>query len=290
MNTTTTISFPCALQIYLIPHHILSFIGIICNILLLIGLIKDPLKCFRNSASYLILNLAFSDLLTCVYKICDIYWNLCVEFDVNVIQIFDVAEYISWLSILFISLDRYLSVVHPMKYNILVTGKKTFVVILLQWLFCIISVLLHIFFIRTEILFYALNIIALLLVFSSTFFYAKTAFKLKEKSRYLMRQEDISLTAKRSQNVRLLNEKRFLWTIFLTSVITITTLMPLVMYKNVSTHTRYGDGNTTTSHVRTFLYTLFVINFVVNPLIYCLRLRKYRKTCRLLFCKSCMSA
>ena len=285
MNTTTTISFPCALQIYLIPHHILSFIGIICNILLLIGLIKDPLKCFRNSASYLILNLAFSDLLTCVYKICDIYWNLCVEFDVNVIQIFDVAEYISWLSILFISLDRYLSVVHPMKYNILVTGKKTFVVILLQWVFCIISVLWEIFFKRIGI--YTLHTIAFLLVFSSTFFYAKTAYKLKEKSRYLMRQEDISLTAKRSQNVRLLNEERFLWTIFLTSVITITTLMPLIMHDAV-TYTRYGDGNTTTVYI--FLYTLFVINFVVNPFLYCWRLKRYRKTCRLLFCKSCMSA
>ena len=286
MNTTTTISFPCALQIYLIPHHILSFIGIICNILLLIGLIKDPLKCFRNSASYLILNLAFSDILTCVYEIGIIYWNPCI--DTHGIQIFRIAEYISWLSILSMSLDRYLSVVHPLKYNILVTGKKTFVVILLQWVFCIISVLLSIFFIRTEI--YALHIIAFFLVFFSTFFYVKTAYQLKEKSRCLMRQEDISLTAKRSQNVRLLNEKRFLWTIFLTSVITITTLMPLVMYKNVSTHTRYGDGNTTTSHVYIFLYTLFVINFVVNPLIYCLRLRKYRKTCRLLFCKSCMSA
>ena len=286
MNTTTTMSFPCALQIYLIPHHILSFIGIICNILLLIGLIKDPLKCFRNSASYLILNLAFSDILTCVYEIGIIYWNPCI--DTHGIQIFRIAEYISWLSILSMSLDRYLSVVHPLKYNILVTGKKTFVVILLQWVFCIISVLWEIFFKRIGI--YTLHTIAFLLVFSSTFFYAKTAFKLKEKSRYLMRQEDISLTAKRSQNVRLLNEKRFLWTIFLTSVITITTLMPLVMYKNVSTHTRYGDGNTTTSHVYIFLYTLFVINFVVNPLIYCLRLRKYRKTCRLLFCKSCMSA
>ena len=288
MNTTTTMSFPCAFQIYLIPQHILSLIGIICNTLLLIGLIKDPLKCFKNSASYLILNLAFSDILTCVCKIGNIYWNLCVEFDVNVIQIFNVAEYISWLSILFISLDRYLSVVHPMKYNILVTGKKTFVVILLQWVFCIISVVLEIFFIRTGL--YYLHAIAFLLVFSSTFFYAKTAYKLKEKSRYLMSREDVSLTAKRSQNVRLLNEKRFLCTIFLTSIITITTLMPIIMYDTVLARTRYGDGSTITSRVHTFLYTLFVINFVVNPLIYCLRLRKYRKTCRLLFCKSCMSA
>jgi hypothetical protein len=60
-----------------LPIYFTHFAGISSHLLLLICLVKDPLKCFRNSATYLITNLAFSDFITCVF---------------GLIQILDVSE------------------------------------------------------------------------------------------------------------------------------------------------------------------------------------------------------
>ncbi len=37
------------------------------NVLLLVAFLKDPLKCFRNSGTHLVMNLAVSDCLTCLF-------------------------------------------------------------------------------------------------------------------------------------------------------------------------------------------------------------------------------
>jgi hypothetical protein len=50
---------------YNIPRFIVIFTGIFSNILLLTGLMIDPLKCFINSSSYLIMNLGVTDIVTC---------------------------------------------------------------------------------------------------------------------------------------------------------------------------------------------------------------------------------
>jgi hypothetical protein len=41
-------------------------VGVFMHLLLLIALLKDPLKCFRNSGTYLVGNLAVSDFLVCL--------------------------------------------------------------------------------------------------------------------------------------------------------------------------------------------------------------------------------
>ena len=45
--------FPKSFEITYLPSYIVGGVGIVANVMLLIAFIKDPLKCFRNSATYL---------------------------------------------------------------------------------------------------------------------------------------------------------------------------------------------------------------------------------------------
>ena len=45
-----------------LPVYFMCLCGVISHALLLIAFAKDPLKCFRNSATYIVANLAVSDL------------------------------------------------------------------------------------------------------------------------------------------------------------------------------------------------------------------------------------
>ncbi len=50
-----------------LPLITISVLGVALNVLLLVAFLKDPLKCFRNSGTYLVMNLAVSDCLTCLF-------------------------------------------------------------------------------------------------------------------------------------------------------------------------------------------------------------------------------
>ena len=49
-----------------VPSIVVCVLGVVSNALLLVAFIKDPLKCFRNSGTYLVMNLSVSDFLTCL--------------------------------------------------------------------------------------------------------------------------------------------------------------------------------------------------------------------------------
>ena len=61
-NITTSFSFNFTYAN--LPIIVISVFGITSNILLLIAFLKDPLKCFRNSGTYLVMNLSIADCLT----------------------------------------------------------------------------------------------------------------------------------------------------------------------------------------------------------------------------------
>ena len=52
---------------------IIPILGGVSNVLLLVAFIRDPLKCFRNSGTYLVMNLSVSDCLACLlYSFLDV--------------------------------------------------------------------------------------------------------------------------------------------------------------------------------------------------------------------------
>ena len=101
-----------------VPLITISVLGVALNVLPLVAFLKDPLKCPRNSGTYLVMNLAVSDCLMCLFApsflVTDVIpsWHWIFEF---VVLWFGNASFVSIASI---SIDRFLLVAYPIKDHI----------------------------------------------------------------------------------------------------------------------------------------------------------------------------
>ena len=125
-----------------IIDFILATLTICGNLLLLITILFDPLRCLRTPTTYLIANLAFSDFLS---GLLIGYGRAVVEY----LQYVDEAEP-KWIAIVInvgggatlvsgiwtviaLALDRYLAVTSPLHYSERVTARRVILYILLSW-------------------------------------------------------------------------------------------------------------------------------------------------------------
>jgi hypothetical protein len=92
--------------------------------------IKDPLKCFRNSATYLVANLAVCDMVVVLEMIFGMFGspNSWVR------PLSHTPFFASILTILSISTDRYMMVAHPFKHRLVMNGKKAAFWIMFLWM------------------------------------------------------------------------------------------------------------------------------------------------------------
>ena len=120
-NNTESVNYQ--LTYFTVPVFTLSLSGAILNSLLLIAFIKDPLKCFRNSATYLVTSLAISDCASCLLAFLQPF--ILLKFGQQAI----LSLFIFWLgtvsfvSIASISIDRFLMVTYPIKHRIWMKGR-----------------------------------------------------------------------------------------------------------------------------------------------------------------------
>ena len=91
------------------PVYILCCVGVLANVMLLVAFINNPLKCFRNSAAYLLGNLA----------VCDSLYNLSfmVSISLNYVNKFVafflfISFYSSMVTMFSIALDRFLMITY----------------------------------------------------------------------------------------------------------------------------------------------------------------------------------
>ena len=106
-----------------IPAITINFLGTLSNVLLLVAFLRDPLKCFRNSATYLVANLAISDCATCLISL-SLHFILTKfgrEFTLEFCYHWFVT--VSCVSIASISIDRFLMIAYPIKHRILMEGR-----------------------------------------------------------------------------------------------------------------------------------------------------------------------
>ncbi len=96
-----------------LPLIPISVLGVALNVLLLVAFLKDPPKCFRNSGTYLVMNLAVSDCLMCLFAPSFLVWDVIPGWH----RIFEFLVWrfgtVSLLSIASISIDRFLLVAYP---------------------------------------------------------------------------------------------------------------------------------------------------------------------------------
>ena len=129
-------------NVAILPVYIICSVGFLANLMLLIAIIKDPLKCFRNSATYLVTNLAISDLLfnsAFLLKRFQNFNNMFIVF----LQV--LSFYLSLGTIFSISLDRFLIITFPFKHRVLMSANKMAIWIGLIWFSSLVPTILNIF-------------------------------------------------------------------------------------------------------------------------------------------------
>ena len=279
-DTITNVSFQ--LTYNKIPLTIISIIGLVSNALLLVAFLKDPLKCFRNSGTYLVMNLAVSDGLKCL----NVPFYLIIRdkttkttSDLIIIYFAYCLSTVSFVSITSISIDRFLMVGYPIKHRIVVKGKLVILWIAAIWIVgCSASLLISIHKNGRNIG----NVFSVILIIVSSMMYASTYYKLKKQSRNMALQNS---SEGRAQEIRILKEKRFLNTIVIIACVAFICIVPYMIF-----HLNYGLLNLPKDKETSEVFetaTLFILytNFAVNSFIYILRLPNYRKTFYLLYCK-----
>ena len=271
----------------IVPRFGILVIGLFVNALLLVGIMIDPLKCFKNCSSYLIVNLSISDILTCTSGILIQYWRPCTK-EFELYRLMYLPPYVSSVSILAMAFDRYMSCVHPMKYRVLITRKVTLYIIFLQWLISIGLLSLEILFPNAFWVTYLRCTLGFVEILTAAIMYGRAAYILKRNSEYLRRLSGVSSTSSNEEkkHVRLVSQKRLTTTMFLVSLLTIVTLTPNIIYESVSgegyiiidEHSDIQESDLVKDPYHVWLMTLIYVNFSVNPFVYVWRLKNYRKT------------
>ena len=269
--------------VYSVIYIVMCILGVVSNVLLLVVFLKDPLKCFRNSGTYLVINLSVSDCLTSLFSL---VFSITYRKSSNPIVEFFVrwSTGVSFVSITSISIDRFWMISSPIRHRILMKGKVTVLWMAAIWIVnMLISFSLIIFDVDTAIAIQGICTYNVILIILSSVLHSSTYYKLKKQSRNMTLQNSAEGRAK---EMRILKEKRFLKTIIIIACIAFICIVPnllrYLLYNSLILFVNDFQAFTIISGVSAIIYQ---INFAVNPLIYILRLPNYRKTFCLLYCK-----
>ena len=283
-DTNTTASMDNGFSYYNLSIIIISIVGLVSNLLLLLAFIKDPLKCFRNSGTYLLINLSTSDFMTCIFCLV-----LHITPRTNILYSY-FSIFVSWVglasfvSITSVSIDRFVMVTYAIKYRILMNGKVMTLWISAIW---IVSCPIPLFQLLSDRhgldsgrLLYIFSVIIIIL---SSVMYSSTYYKLKKQSRCIALQNS---NGNHAQEIRILKEKRFLRTIIIIASIAFVCFIPYLVFTVLYSYLGLIEDNRQALLVfHAVCISIFYINFAVNPSIYVLRLPNYRKTFYILYCR-----
>ena len=250
--------------------------------LLLLAFIKDPLKCFRNSGTYFMMNLALSDMLTCIFApfylriiLIPRWHSFCAFLAMS-------SGNASMLSIASISLDRFLMVAHPLKHRYLVKGKSMVLWFAGIWLGGLVIPALRLYFGRKANENFVIYCFDVLVITFSAVMYASAYSRLKKQSENIALESSVE---SRAHKIRIIKQKQFLTTIIVIGCIAFICIVPSIIFFQVGDSLALSKDSLA-FHISIVLFTsIFYANFAVNPLVYILRLPNYRKTFYLLYCK-----
>ena len=248
-----------------LPIYFTLFAGISSHLMLLICLVKDPLKCFRNSATYLITNLAFSDLISCVFGLIEI-----LDFSEVVSNTSKTATFASLLSILSIAIDRYILTVHPFKHRVLLNGRRIAIWIVSIWLLSLCLLVKYLAFDMNQMNNKIYDATFIIIAVITSLMYVLIYFSLRKK------QQDIS-EQNRSGNRAL--QEAFVKTIMIVAFNQIFTVVPTSVYCLIN---GWADDFSVANLI---LFEIYFVNFAINPFLYIWRLKNYRETFLLIFCR-----
>ena len=282
-NNTASVGYELISYVFLVFDIVICILGVITNTLLLVTFLKDPLKCFRNSGTYLVINLSVSD---CLTSLLTLVFYITRRKSSNPIVYFFIcwSTGVSFVLITSISIDRFWMITSPIRHRILMKGKVTVLWMAAIWIVnMLIFFSLIIFDVDTVIAFQGVYAYSVILIILSSVFHSSTYYKLKKQSRSMTLQNSAE---GRAQEKRILKEKRFLKTIIIIACFAFICIVPnLLLYLLNYSRILLGNYSQAFMIISRASAVIYQINFAVNPVIYILRLPNYRKTFYLLYCK-----
>ena len=273
----------------------ICLIAAIANVMLLIAIYKNPLKCFRNPTSFFIANLGIADLLNSLINLEELFvsqtgykttfcfpgiWGMILPGIVGFIFL------LTFPSVTVLALERYMSIAHPLWHQVTVTSRRCYTWIAVVWL---------VNFIYTGITVISVahdkSSLSIVLTLYPSVFYLTTiliyflAFVSIRKQRYLL-STDVTRTemARKMLELRLRNQNRFLSTLLIINIVLTFGLIPTIISLYLQ-YRQYGSKTDGTMDIwLPVTNVLLFLNTAANPFLYIWRLPKYRKTFSVMYC------
>ncbi len=280
----------------LVYYLVVTTITILANGLLIFAMLKDPLKCFLNTTSYFIFHLAFSDLLnSLIFMEESLLWltkfgginGLPRTFRILNIVVFEVVFFANPPSIFSLALERCLGIVFPLWHKVNVTTGVCRIWLVMIWvssgLLVGIRYILLIYFQQERAYLLTPNSGTIIFLVATLICYTVCAFTVRKRRFALKKGTAISKASRKSAEVRLRNENRFLRTMFIIFLGFLLGVIPSMVcfWVMVSIETK----NHIIMHVINASDMMLLLNYAVNTFIYLWRLPKYRKTFQVLYCR-----
>ncbi len=278
-------------------YVVVNTITIVANGLLIFAMLKDPLKCFLNATSYFIFHLGFSDFLnSLIFMEESLLWltefgginGLPSGFRILNNLVFQVVFFVNPPSIFSLALERCLSIVFPLWHKVNVTPGVCRIWLAMIWVS--IGLLLGIryiflIYLEQEHAYRVMpNLGTVTFLVATVICYSVCAFTVRKRRLALKQDTVISKANRKSAEVRLRNENRFLCTMFiiflgfLLGVIPASICFWVMFYKETK--------NIVIIHIMNLSDMMLLLNYAVNTFIYLWRLPKYRKTFQVLYCRN----
>jgi uncharacterized membrane protein len=262
----------------------------LCNVLLILATTINPLKILRRGAWITILNLAIADFIACADFFLQMYLNRTDKQTLRLIStqlhffwIFSACA--SFMLLTLLNVEIYMIIKYPMKSRLILTSKKVLMSCKAVWIVAIGLGFCEISYIWTSKWYahFQVGYIAVMEVSVAIQVVLKILIVVE-----ITKNQQIISTA---QNAK---QREVAKTVMILNGIIIVTALPYFMGKQIEIVTRWkinSDHNFPRSLVQFSYYyeMIALLNFVLNPVVYSLRLQDYRRSLLALFKFNCRS-
>ena len=254
-------------------------LGIIANALLIFAHYRDPLHVFRNTTSLFIRNIAIIDICVAILWSTRIVRQLLQQNPEIISLIWVGFTALSPLALLCLAIERFLSVAYPFWYRVKVTIKSSFKFIIGTWIahttifvFCYVII-------NPKANIFIMYYVSVLFLFVYVVYFA-TYLALRRQRYELQKTQDPNEGALNAMKVRQKHEKRFLVTIAIVCFTLAIVYIPILVFTAIKILLEMEKIR----EIYSALLILLNLNVLLNPIVYLLRLPKYRKTFKVLYC------
>ena len=257
-------------------------IGMLCNLLLILVIIIDPLVILHRGAWITILNLSFADFLACGSQL----MNLVALETETENMILDICNFLwmlgvgaSFIFLGLLTIQIYVIIKFPVKSRIMLTSKRVLISSTIVWVIAVgmgVANIGHIWLKDLKVvLIYIANIAILeVIVVFQMVIKILIVFEILSSRRKLLKVE-----------IQDRKQMQVAKTIIILNVILFVTAFPYFLAKQIEYLHRLGyiSGHPLVQKGNVYYQPVALLNFISNPLLYSLRLGDYRRSSLALF-------